>query len=362
MSILYSITSGLEFMFIFRQFIACALAAGVLIASGCATDRRTDISELLKEIDVAELPDEQRGPNAPEQPIGSLPEPPPVEETVSADKGDVSGNLTIQPDCLLKIRVREDASLDGNYHVNEIGAIEFGYIGPIILYDKTEQAAEAKIAEVLKGREFRKASVEVDIIRASYDKVRIRGAVNRPGVVKIGAGDDISLNDLLLRANGLRSTARGARVKVVRKGMRSAVAPSLEGEEYSLVSEEGKPRVPDVSLDNNDDVYVFSTKTEPSVDVGDKEITVLGEVKRQGIYRFTGAEPCTVMHLVFKMGGLPPYADATSVKIIRKDEDGIETEMEVNAREILQDGDPDKDVQLESGDRVVIPARRIHLF
>jgi protein involved in polysaccharide export with SLBB domain len=204
--------------------------------------------------------------------------------------------------------------------------------------------------------------VDVDIIRASYDKVRVRGAVNNPGVVKIGAGDSISLNDLLLRAGGMKATARGAKVKVVRKGMTTAVAPSLEGREYTMVTEEGHPEVPDVELHNNDDVYVFSSRAEPSVDVGEKRITVLGQVKRQGIYRFSGGEPCTMMHLVFKMGGLPRYADATEIKLIREEEDGFETEMEVNVKEILKEGDPDKDIPLENGDRVVVPARRIHLF
>jgi len=120
--------------------------------------------------------------------------------------------------------------------------------------------------------------------------------------------------------------------------------------------------VPDVSLKNNDVVFVFAGSTPVGVEVGEKEILVLGEVGKPGVYRFPQAEPCTMMHLFFKMGGLPPYANKKAVRIIRRGEDGKETEIKVNVEKILEDGKPEKDVGLENGDRVVVPARRLSLF
>ena len=96
--------------------------------------------------------------------------------------------------------------------------------------------------------------------------------------------------------------------------------------------------------------------------MGEKEVLALGEVKRKGIYRFSHAEPCTMMHLLFKMGGLPPYAKASAVRVIRVDADGFEQEFEVDAERILDEGNPADDFQLENGDRVIVPARRISLF
>ena len=80
---------------------------------------------------------------------------------------------------------------------------------------------------------------------------------------------------------------------------------TLKGEEYFLVDENGKAAVPDVSLRNNDIAFVFSTKTEAAPGQrGEKVVLVLGEVSRRGSYRFASNEPCTIMHLIFKMGGL----------------------------------------------------------
>ncbi|MBN1557614.1 MAG: SLBB domain-containing protein, partial [Lentisphaerae bacterium] len=297
-----------------------------------------------------------------DQPVRGLPQRSSTSGKQTEPPDQVGGRLTIQPDSIVEIRVVEDPALDGSYPVNEIGAVELGYVGPVILVNMSEKEASEKIAEVLKSRHFKNATVRVRIMRASYDKIQLAGAVNRPGVIKIGAGDAVSLNDALLRVGGLRPTARGAKVRIVRDGMLSAVALAIDGEEYALMTEDGYPSVPDVMLDNNDVAYVFSAHEEMPMDVGEKEILVLGEVTRRGIYRFSSGEPCTLMHLIFKMNGFPQYADEQAIKIVRKEESGRERQLVVNATRIMATGDPDQDIPLQHGDRVIVPARRFSLF
>ncbi len=273
-----------------------------------------------------------------------------------------SSAITIQPEAVLNISVEEDPALNGNYPVNEIGAINLGYIGPIILFNRTEAEAADKIRDVLIGRAFKHATVKVELLRASYDRVEVAGSVNRPGLIRIGSGDAISLNDALLRAGGLRGTARGMQVRILRGGMTDAMAMALEGEVYSMLSADGEPAVPEVWLSNNDKAVIFSSRTEAVAAYGDKEIMVLGEVNRKGIIRFSGAEPCTVMHLIFKMGGFPQYANRRALRILRIDASGVEREIIVNAERIMETGHPDDDVPLEHGDRIIVPARRLSLF
>jgi protein involved in polysaccharide export with SLBB domain len=361
------------------------LGAGILALTGCATDP-VDVDQLLRDwearqktpktgapvssvggtraegVDLPDAPDRNlpRVPGAPPSSSSPVPVPSSVPDQPSVVAGDA--RITIQPDCLVQIKVEEDHALDGSYPVNEIGAVELGYVGPVILYNRTESEAAQKIREVLETRHFRRATVSVKIIRASYDKIQVTGAVNQGGQVRIGAGDAISLNDALLRAGGLRPSVTGAKVRIVRGGLLSAVAPAMSGEVYALVTDEGKPCVPDVFLRNNDMAYVFSSQGEAAVEVGDKEVLVLGEVKRPGVYRFTGSEPCTMMHLVFKMGEFPLYANTKTVKVIRRDENESQQEYVVNVEKILQDGNPADDFALESGDRIIVPARRISLF
>jgi protein involved in polysaccharide export with SLBB domain len=282
----------------------------------------------------------------------------------SVKPGSFSSVLSIQPDSLLQVKVEEDPSLDGNYAVNSIGAIGLGYVGPVILYNKTELQAAARIAEVLRSRDFKRATVKVRILRASYDRVQITGLVNSPSTIKIGAGESIALNDALLRVDGVHPSARNPRVKVVRGGMLSPLPFSMPGEDFALADAEGRPLIPEVFLHNNDLVQVYTgVAVSPSEPAGTpKEILVLGEVKRPGMHRFAPGEPGTIMHLIFRMGGLPPYANAKAIRVMRVNGDGVEQEHRVDARRVLTEGSPADDFALEDGDRVIVPARRISLF
>jgi protein involved in polysaccharide export with SLBB domain len=340
------------------------------LAGGCAsTPDDTDalVTQILREIETEERAARVRyaEKDTPDRPVAGLPRTQGKTGAAAepaAERPVPRGVVTIQPESIVEIRVVEDPGLDGSYVVNEIGAVELGYVGPVILLNKTEEDAAQKVADVLMSRHFKNATVRVRIMRASYDKVQVSGGVNRPGILKIGAGDVISLNDALLRAGGLRAATRGASVRIIRDGLLSAVALAIEGEEYALMTEEGQPTVPDAFLDNNDVAYVFTARDDMPIEVGEKEILVLGEVNRRGVYRFESGEPCTLMHLIFKMDGFPQYADESAVKVVRLDDEGNQQDIIVDARTIMETGDPSSDIPLKSGDRVIVPARRFSLF
>jgi protein involved in polysaccharide export with SLBB domain len=367
------------------------LGCGVLVLAvalvGCATsnDYDIDVDALLQQLEmeagmgpsVAAVP--APVPVAPVTPVAAAVPVAVTSPTTGAVKPAVKpavpavpaaavpqGELTIQPDCLVQISVAEDPALNGSYPVNEIGAVKLGYVGPVILYNKTEAQAAAKIKDILTSRHFRNATVQVRIIRASYDKVRIGGEVVASGLIKIGAGDSISLNDALLRAGGLKPTAKGAKIKVVRNGLRSAVAATADGEVYALTDASGMPAMPEVELRNNDVAFVFipvGDSDTPVREGGAISIVVLGQLQQPGIYRFKAGQPCSMMYLMFRVAGqMTPYANRKKVIIIRKNDKGWDEETRVNVERLMKDGDPSADVPLQNGDRVVIPKRKISLF
>ncbi len=350
-----------------RCFVACALA--LLLGSGCATrepvmaeqSSRTEIDwDVFMETLRAERARSVDGVNEPDRPVADLP-------PIANDAG-VAGVVTIQPDSVVQVSVQEDSKLDGSYTVNELSAIQLGYVGPVFLHNMTEEQAEGKIKEVLENRFFNQATVSVRILRPSYDTVAVQGHVSRPGVIRIGSGDRISLNDALLRVGNVTAPIRNAHVRVVRGGLTRAVAASEPGETYALMDEEGNPRVPDVWLWNNDVAFLY-VRSGPSAgepaDVQERtarEILVLGQVRRQGIYRFSEESQATMMHLIFQMGGFPSYANTRAIRILRRDAEGREREFTVDAGKLLEEGNPDLDVALEHGDRIIVPARRMSLF
>lgn len=281
----------------------------------------------------------------------------------------IARDVTIQPDTVLWITVEEDPSLNGKYIVNEYSAIDFGFVGLVLLNDMTVEMAEAKLRNILERRYLRKASVSVRIAKASYDRIGVSGLVMTPGLLKIGPGSGISLNDALRRAGGLRPEAALPRVKIIHNGLLSAFGPIAQGEIYPLMAEDGRPTIPSVILSNNDLVYVFAQQSSAVagsggalVELGEKKILLLGEVPRQGVISFAANEPCTLLYLLFKIGGLPRFAKADAIRIVRKNKDGHETEILANAERLMQDGDPTQDVVLQNNDRVIVPARRISLF
>jgi protein involved in polysaccharide export with SLBB domain len=271
---------------------------------------------------------------------------------------------TIQPETLLWVSVTEDPSLNGRYLVNSASAIDFGYVGLVFLVDMTVEQAEAAIRSALEGRYLNRATVSVKIAKASYDQIAVLGAVDMPAQIKIGAGATITLNEALRRAGGLRGNRDNARVKIIRGGMRTPFGPAAPGEVYVLSSTEGRLQVPEILLRNNDLAYVFTYETSQpgTVSGGGKRILLLGEVPRRGVVDFAENEPCTVMYLLFKIGGLPRFARADRIQVVRTAKDGREKTFLINGSDLMTVGDPKNDLVLESGDRVIVSARRFAFF
>jgi protein involved in polysaccharide export with SLBB domain len=257
--------------------------------------------------------------------------------------------------------VEEDPSLNGRYSVNSQACIDFSYIGLVFLQDMTTEQAEMTLKTVLEGRYLTRATVGVRIAKASYDIVGVRGFVESPGDIKVGPGTAISVNEALRRANGVRMGKDNLRIKIVRGGLTTPFGPAAEGEIYPLMGADGRLKVPELYLRNNDLAYVFAYEST-AMGVGGKRVLMLGEVPRRGVIDFAENEPCTLMYLLFKVGGLPRFAKATKIRIVRRDRLGRETTIVANGEALLKEGNPDDDVQLENGDRIIVPARKVSFF
>jgi protein involved in polysaccharide export with SLBB domain len=278
---------------------------------------------------------------------------------------------TIQPDSVLWVSVSEDPSLNGRYLVNDASAIDFGYVGLVFLPDLSVVQAEGELKRVLEGRYLKAATVSVKMAKASYDKVGVQGSVEIPGEIKIGPGATISLSEALRRAGGLRGNRENCRVKIVKTGMKTPFGAAATGDVYSLVGTDGQLKVPEVYLRNDDLAYVFTPSTDAAgqaggstgaTGAGGKRVVLLGEVPRRGVVEFSENEPCTLMYLLFKVGGLPRFAKANQITVVRRNKDGSEQKFLIDGEKIMNTGKPEDDFALETGDRIVVPARKISFF
>lgn len=94
---------------------------------------------------------------------------------------------------------------------------------------------------------------------------------------------------------------------------------------------------------------------------GEIKIMVQG-ITTPGVYHFRKDEPCTIMYLIFKMGGLARFSKGRVITIHRLNPAGSESEIKVDIGDLMETGDPKKDVPLKNGDRVNFGEQRVFSF
>ena len=80
--------------------------------------------------------------------------------------------------------------------------------------------------------------------------------------------------------------------------------------------------------------------------------SILGEVRRPGNYEITGR--VSIIEALSMAGGFTPLANQKGVKIVRKKE-GDEQILHVNAVHLMQNPDPNNEVDIEANDVIVVP-------
>jgi polysaccharide export outer membrane protein len=88
------------------------------------------------------------------------------------------------------------------------------------------------------------------------------------------------------------------------------------------------------------------------VEVRSPKVYVVGKVIRPGMYVM--GEPMRVMQALGMAGGMTPFANQDSVKIIRK-ENGHQRVFEFNYSEVADGKDLEQNIRLKPGDTIVVP-------
>ena len=150
-------------------------------------------------------------------------------------------------------------------------------------------------------------SVSVDSILNRFSNMaEIKGAVFRPGMYQIG-GDITSVRSLVQHAEGLKEdafTARAVMHRMKKDRTLEVVSVDIDG----IM----KGSVPDIPLKENDVLFI-PTKSDAQVD---RTITIHGEVRFPGIYKYADNE--TIEDFILQAGGLNDAASTVKVDIARR--------------------------------------------
>ncbi len=85
--------------------------------------------------------------------------------------------------------------------------------------------------------------------------------------------------------------------------------------------------------------------------IASSEVFLIGEVAKPGAYPLLGND--TFLQILTRAGGLSPFADRDSIRVIRRQADKV-TEFTIDYDAILK-GDVKQDILLRQGDRIIVP-------
>lgn len=90
-------------------------------------------------------------------------------------------------------------------------------------------------------------------------------------------------------------------------------------------------------------------------------VYLVGQVRTSGPQEIPSDEALTLTKVILRSGGFTDFADKKHVKVTRKRAAGQEAEsFTVDVSEIIEKGRMDKDLPLQSGDLVFVPARLVN--
>ena len=247
--------------------------------------------------------------------------------------------MKIGPNDLLEIAVYESPELSGTARVNEQGTIQLPMVQQEIsasgLYPRE---LELKIKEILVSEKLVVNPV-VTVTVAEYQSrtVSVVGEVHHP--LTFQAVGRMTLLDAIARAEGISETA-GDEVLVSDAGGGSPVAirriPIKE-----LMS--GKSPELNLTLHGGEEIRV----------PGQGSISVVGNVRKPGLFPITREQQSTVLNALAESEGLTPFASNRAYIYRSADSRQAKQEIPVDLRKILDR--KASDVPLQAGDLLYIP-------
>ena len=238
----------------------------------------------------------------------------------------------IGPGDLIDINVFGVDQLNTTVRISESGKVTLHLLGEVEIGGLSKPDLEKKLTQLLT-KYLQEPQVTVFIKEYASKVVYVQGAVAKPAAYPLVGRQ--SLRQILALAGGFAPTA-GDEIIVIRQlqdGGGSSLTISIED-----LMIKGDPKV-NIPLEAGDVVSVPA----------DKEIViyVLGQVRSPGAQEFKKSSKPTLLKAVTKAGGFGDRASKGDVRIKRKNAEGKDIEIKVNAKDILKGKKPDMFLQAE---------------
>lgn len=281
--------------------------------------------------------------------------------------GTARAAYRVGPGDVLEIVVAQDETLSGKYAVRDDGALELELLGEVAVAGKTTDQVDEILTARLK-KFYKAPSVRLSIAEYHSQKVYVLGAVAKPGTYVLQG--EKSLLDAVLEAGGTTPASVG-RILLMHgdagpgatadgggpgaKPLETMVTTPVDLEALLAGGASGRANVP---LAAGDMVLVPGSEGLQAsggiVDATTASVTVVGEVAQPGIFRLERG--ATALAAVLAAGGVTKYAAPNRARVVRA-RDGGKKILSLELGDIMKHGEKKKDIKLEPGDMVIVPAR-----
>ncbi|MGH7143744.1 MAG: polysaccharide biosynthesis/export family protein [Planctomycetota bacterium] len=261
----------------------------------------------------------------------------------------VTGSYLLRPGDLIKVYVQDMPDLTLDSRVSPSGQLYYPYVKRIQVGGKSVDEVGAMIEKGLIAQNIK--DPEVAIIVEDYAKryAYIYGEVKSPCSVEIPLDRPISLDQAVALAGGFTGSAAEHRIVVTHRGMDG----KLTSQTVDLQKEDPSSAASMVMLSPNDTVYV------PSLG----GVFVLGKVNKPGyqgadVARNSAGNLVSAAQSIALAAGFAEDADPEHASVLRIDPaTGKTIDLKINLADVIDNGALDEDIQLKSGDTVVIPPK-----
>lgn len=250
------------------------------------------------------------------------------------DAGVSMADAPVGPRDVLEIRVLEDPTINARTVVSEDGQIVLNVLERVQVSGLTGPEIEARLKSLLEAGYLTKATVVVQVVEYASKPISVIGAVVRPG--RISATGSTTLIQAITQAGGL-TAGHGRELYVLRTGRNG-------------LTEQVAVDIDQLMVDGNPDLNIPLAPNDLINVPADAPVTIyiMGEVMRPGKALFRSSQTPTLLQAIADAGG--PTDRASKTAIVKRMENGKQTSVRVNYRDILRGKKPD--VVLKDNDTV----------
>lgn len=262
------------------------------------------------------------------------PAPAPVQAPAAATPAQFSATYVIGASDVLAIKVFNEENLSNKFTVDSDGSITFPLIGRIQVGGKTTRQIEEDLTKALEPDWLKRAQVSVEIAQYRSRSIYVLGEVRTPGRYNIEG--PMTLLEVIANAG---STTPAASNQIVVQRYKDGLAAAV-----AAPTTPNDARWAEVQRINLDELR--EGKLSANLLLQDSDIILVPAAERyyvSGMVKSPGAyvlrPGMTVRQAIAEAGGLTERGSTRRLKIVRKDKNGKEVEINANMSDLVRAND-----------------------